>query len=120
MTAPRVILDAVGNLTAWLIRLTDEGLIHEECHAYINDSENGIWVVKCSNDLLMSDGNILQIEYCFSSETILRHRLAFIQVNSQHQPPKKWPVPLFRFDYDRGAARNIEHPASHLTLGDFQ
>jgi hypothetical protein len=88
----------------------------------------------------MIDGALLQFDYCFDStgRKLERHRLAFLP--SPHLDPfleleeDYWegrsfldivghqvsPVPL-RVDYDNriGVASSVQHPAAHLTLGQY-
>lgn len=81
------------------------------------------------------DGGLLQLLYQFDGEMLIKHRLAFYP--SPTLPPfqdipqeymedqlyleivsrRLIPFPL-RYDFDLNAARDVEHPRCHLTLGD--
>lgn len=87
-------------------------------------------------DLLFLDGAIVQMRYEFSSRSgeLLRSSASFLPSPSltayQDDPelylrdevygdvidPRVVPVPM-RADYDPGAAVEVHHPSSHLTLG---
>lgn len=84
------------------------------------------------------DGGVMQLHYEFDRGHVVSHRLAFLPAPDleplQAEPDlylddaqelfADWleqrtvPVPL-RFDHDVRAARGLDHPASHLTLGQF-
>lgn len=81
------------------------------------------------------DGGLLQLMYQFDGESLIKHRLAFYSsptLRSFQDIPQEYmedklyleivsrrliPFPL-RFDFDLNAARDVEHPQCHLTLGD--
>lgn len=87
----------------------------------------------------MIDGALIQVLYEFSGPTLLRHRLAFLPAphldDFQNDPDLYLedeihgdvlardvvPFPL-RFDYDvrAGRHREVAHPMSHLTLGQYE
>lgn len=91
-----------------------------------------------SFNLLMLDGAMIQMVYEFTSDRLMRHRLAFLPapdlLEYQNYPElyeeemlyadvvdrRAVTVPL-RFDYDArgGVAVDLEHPTSHLTLGQY-
>lgn len=91
-----------------------------------------------SYNLLMLDGAIIQMVYEFTANRLTRHRLAFLPspdlLDYQNSPElyeeevlyadvvdkRAVTVPL-RFDYDArpGVAVDLEHPVSHLTLGQY-
>ena len=95
--------------------------------------ENGAYVAK------MLDGALIQMMYVFSRTTLERHRLAFFPAphldEFQDNPDiyledelyadiiskSKVPFPI-RFDYDArsGVHAKLEHPKSHLTLGQYK
>ena len=83
------------------------------------------------------DGALVQISYEFKRSHISKHRLAYLPAPSpsqfQHEsvidledPTYRYfaaedvlPVPM-RFDFDSDAHAEVTHPASHLTLGQYQ
>ena len=87
----------------------------------------------------MLDGALMQFMYEFSGRTLLRHRLAFLPAphrDESRKAPKTYlgdelhgeviarkvvPFPL-RYDYDarEDPPRPVEHPLSHLTLGQYK
>lgn len=87
-------------------------------------------------NILMVDGAVLQLQYLFKAGIIQRHRLAFFPSPSLEEFQNNYevyetdeiyadiimksiyPAPL-RFDFDREAAVDIDHPMSHLTLGQY-
>ena len=86
----------------------------------------------------MCDGALMQMTYEFSGRELLRHRLAFLpapHLEEFQNSPETYlddelhgdvvarnvvPFPL-RYDYDarEGRPRPVEHPLSHLTLGQY-
>ena len=85
----------------------------------------------------MLDGALIQMMYSFSGTHLVRHRLAFLgapDLEEFQSDPETYDrdelhadmvarrvLPLtFRFDYDEGAAEDVAHPRSHLTLGEYQ
>lgn len=92
-----------------------------------------------SFNLKLLDGALVQLQYKFERNSLVGHRLGFFpnpdlvdfQGNSEEYledeiyldvtDPRIVVTPL-RFDYDNrdGIARNIEHPISHLTIGQYQ
>jgi len=90
-------------------------------------------------NLLMLDGAMIQLQYRFYRNELIQHRLAFFPSPSlekfQNEPEiyledeifadivakNIIPFPI-RFDYDSCASANspIEHPPSHLTLGQYK
>lgn len=86
----------------------------------------------------MLDGALIQMQYAFDAGTLLRHRLAFFPAphleEFQNNPDiyqddeiyadvvarNIVPFPV-RFDYDvRDSQQELEHPKSHLTLGQYE
>lgn len=88
-------------------------------------------------NLVLVDGAIIQFYYEFQSTTLLNHRVAFLPSpyleEFQNQPDlyvddliyaevinrSIVPSPL-RFDYDKKSFKEVEHPQSHLTIGQYQ
>ncbi|WP_430233283.1 DUF2290 domain-containing protein [Nitrosomonas communis] len=90
-------------------------------------------------NLKLLDGAMVQMQYEFSDETLLRHRLAFFPspyLTPFQEEPEVYlqdvlfaeivsrrivPFPL-RFDFDarEGRFSDIVHPKCHLTLGQYQ
>ena len=90
-------------------------------------------------NLRMCDGALIQMMYEFSGRKLLRHRLAFLpapHLDEFQNAPDTYledelhgdvvaknlvPFPL-RFDYDASLDRNrpVEHPLSHLSLGQYK
>ena len=89
-------------------------------------------------NFLMLDGALIQMFYEFGGDVLLRHRLAFLPapdlLDFQNHPEiyardvlfadvidKRVVTVPFRFDYDRSedVAKEIEHPKSHMTLGQY-
>ncbi len=86
---------------------------------------------------LMLDGALIQFNYLFNKDKIYKHRLAYLPNPDmeafQHEPeiyveqpmyaeivePSVVPVPI-RFDYDETAFEELNHPKSHLTLGQYK
>lgn len=91
-----------------------------------------------SYNLKLLDGALVQLQYKFENDSLVSHRLAFFpnpdlsdfQNNSEEYLDdeiyldiidQRIVVTPLRFDYDNRAtvARNIEHPLSHLTIGQY-
>jgi len=86
---------------------------------------------KCKSDrdfnFMLHDGGIVQMMYILDREEIVKHRLLFLPaINSESDTiyeenrtinSKQVPFPI-RFDYDNNNVK-INHPASHLTLGNY-
>ena len=90
-------------------------------------------------NIKMCDGALIQMMYDYSNQALLRHRLAFLpapHLDEFQNAPETYiedelhgdvvtrnvlPVPL-RYDYDarEGRHRAVEHPLSHLTLGQYE
>ena len=93
-------------------------------------------------NMALRDGALIQMQYEFQNRRIARHRLAF---NPAPYAPEEYPeedvaedasfrsrfdftaisdrtvVPVpFRFDFDEPNAIDLEHPKSHLTLGQSE
>lgn len=108
----------------------DSGWEHyEQYYKYLTDHR--------SFNARLLDGGIIQFQYLFDQNDLVKHRLVYfpspylrkfqldpdayfndelyLEVVSRH-------VILFpiRFDYDAASAQDVEHPACHLTLGDFK
>lgn len=95
--------------------------------------ERGAYTVK------MLDGALIQMTYVFSGNVLRRHRLAFFpapRLEEFRNDPDVYledeiyadvvaknivPFPI-RFDYDdrEGVHAELEHPRSHLTLGQYE
>jgi hypothetical protein len=91
-----------------------------------------------SYNVLMLDGAMIQISYKFEDSSIAKCRLAFLPsptLEAYQNAPELYEddvmyadammrqvvtVPV-RFDFDdrEGVPKNIEHPRSHLTLGQY-
>ena len=104
---------------------------YEEIYRYL--------VQKRAYAVKMLDGALIQMMYTFSGETLERHRLAFFSAphleEFQNNPDVYLedeiyadvlgrnivPFPI-RFDYDRRdeVHEGMEHPKSHLTLGQYK
>lgn len=89
-------------------------------------------------NLRMCDGALIQMTYEFTGRKLLRHRLAFLpapHLDEFQNAPETYlddelhgdivarnvvPFPL-RYDYDarEGRPKPVEHPLSHLTLGQY-
>ena len=104
---------------------------YEETYRILSESR--------SYNMRMLDGALVQMMYEFSGGSLLRHRLAFFPSPNleefQNNPEiyekdevfadivareiVRFPV---RFDYDDGkhSEKDIGHPLSHLTLGEYQ
>ena len=91
-----------------------------------------------SYNIKMLDGALIQMMYEFDDRTLLRHRLAFFPsphlVEFQNSPDAYLEDELYaeivarnivrfpiRFDYDASESVHVdlEHPKSHLTLGQY-
>jgi len=90
-----------------------------------------------SFNIKMIDGGLIQMMYIFDAEQLRKHRLAFFpspdlleyQNNSDvYEADEIYAdviernvvtVPV-RFDLDMAAAVDYEHPASHMTLGQYR
>lgn len=86
--------------------------------------------------LRMLDGGLLQFDYGGHRQKIEKHRLAYLPAPDlepyQNDPElyfgeyhfvdvvghQVMPVPT-RFDFDAAAAKDVAHPTSHLTLGQY-
>lgn len=85
----------------------------------------------------MIDGALIQLMYTYENFSLVSHRLAFLPSpfleNFQNDPEiyeideiyadilskNILPVPI-RFDYDPDNHQELDHPKSHLTLGQFK
>jgi hypothetical protein len=85
----------------------------------------------------MIDGALIQLMYSYENFSLVSHRLAFLPSpfleNFQNDPEiyeddeiyadiiakNILPVPI-RFDYDPANHQELDHPKSHLTLGQFK
>lgn len=88
-------------------------------------------------NIKMIDGALIQLLYKYQKKTLISHRLAFFPspyLESFQNEPEIYEddeiyadileknimaVPI-RFDYDPSAFKEIDHPKSHLTLGQFK
>ena len=94
--------------------------------------------IERSFNVLMLDGAMLQMTYEFGDRRLVRHRLAFLpspHLSQYQNDPETYlqefmyadvvqkdvaAVPI-RFDYDsrEGITVELQHPISHLTLGQY-
>lgn len=84
------------------------------------------------------DGGLIQMLYCFNKESLIKHRLCYFPAPSfetfQNDPglyldesnyysdmilKSILPVPV-RFDYDPFNFKELLHPVSHLSLGQYK
>lgn len=87
-------------------------------------------------NLLMADGALIQLRYLFSHDrrkVLIKHSLSFLPkptgISLQEIPEEEEieesafvdiiPIPL-RFDYDGESHADMEHPKSHLHIGEFR
>lgn len=121
-------------------QVTFEGSEHVQ-FALRNHSYDEIYqhlVQERAYNVKMLDGALIQMMYTFADENLQRHRLAFFSAphleNFQKDPEiylqealyadviarNIVPFPL-RFDYDaQDEGRELVHPKSHLTLGQYK
>ncbi len=88
-------------------------------------------------NIKMIDGALIQLLYKYQKKTLISHRLAFFPSpyleSFQNEPEiyeddeiyadileKNIMVVPIRFDYDPNNFQEIDHPKSHLTLGQFK
>ena len=88
-------------------------------------------------NLSMADGALLQLLYAFESDEIARHRLAFFpspDLTVYQNDPEIYEADIvyaevisknvvatpIRFDFDRDAFIEGDHPMGHLTIGQYQ
>lgn len=163
MTAPRVAIDTKEDLDALLSHLIERGIIDDQNFSIVRDLPNRRWEVSFENaehvsiamgetdytsihceltekrsyNAKLIDGGLLQLQYLFEGDRLVKHRLAFLPSPSlrpfQDDPEgylrdelyleivlrRIVPFPL-RFDFDVNAAQDVAHPACHLTLGDVK
>lgn len=108
-----------------ILNLTDYARIYKE----LNDTRS-------FNGKLL-DGGLLQFQYLFQQDCLIKHRLAYfpspnlkqfqtdpesyIRDEMYHEIVSRHIITFpIRFDYDPTAAQTLVHPACHLTLGDFR
>lgn len=91
-----------------------------------------------SYNILMLDGALIQINYEFDQSTVIRCRLAFLpspDLEAFQNDPELYDADLlyaevvsrqvvtvpirFEFDDREGVARDVDHPRSHATLGQY-
>lgn len=88
-------------------------------------------------NIKMIDGALIQLMYTYEKSSLISHRLAFFPspfLESFQNAPEIYeddeiyadiiaknilPVPI-RFDYDPANHKELDHPKSHLTLGQFK
>jgi hypothetical protein len=88
-------------------------------------------------NIKMIDGALIQLMYTYEKSSLISHRLAFFPspfLESFQNDPEIYeddeiyadiiaknilPVPI-RFDYDPHNHQELDHPKSHLTLGQFK
>lgn len=91
---------------------------------------------KKAYNIKMIDGALLLMEYTFKNREIIHHRLSFfpspdlLEYQSNEEiyfeddiyldvlDKQVVTVPL-RFDYEKDKAKPVEHPVSHLTIGQY-
>lgn len=92
-----------------------------------------------SFNLKLLDGALIQLQYKFKGNSLTGHRLGFFpnpDLTSFQENPEEYlddeiyldvtdpriVVTPLRFDYDNReeTVRNVEHPMSHLTIGQYQ
>lgn len=88
-------------------------------------------------NIAMADGALLQLQYIFEGEEIIRHRLAFLPspdlTEYQNEPEIYENDVIFaevvarnvvttpvRFDFDRESFIADEHPMAHFTIGQYK
>lgn len=92
---------------------------------------------KRSYSVKLIDGGLLQLMYRFKGDRLVQHRLVYFPsptLRPFQEDPESYlhdelyldivtrrlvPFPL-RFDFDENAARDVEHPICHLSLGDVK
>ncbi|WP_322745046.1 DUF2290 domain-containing protein [Leptolyngbya ectocarpi] len=102
---------------------------YKEIYEELDEGEN--------YNIKMIDGALIQLLYTYRDSALASHRLAFFPspflYDFQNEPEvyeddeiyadiiakNILPVPI-RFDYDPENYRELEHPKSHLTLGQFK
>jgi len=163
MTAPKVAIDTKEDLDALLSHLIERGIVDDQNFSIVRDLPNQRWEVSFENaehvsiamgetdytaihreltekrsyNAKLIDGGLLQLQYLFGGDRLVKHRLAFLPSPSlrpfQDDPEgylrdelyleivsrRIVPFPL-RFDFDVSAAQDVAHPACHLTLGDVK
>ncbi|BBW91049.1 hypothetical protein PS1M3_11360 [Pseudoalteromonas sp. PS1M3] len=89
-------------------------------------------------NIKLLDGALLQFFYCFEGNTLIKHRLCYFpspDFESFQNEPELYldeskiyadillksvlPIPI-RFDYAPNDSVIVEHPSSHLTLGQYK
>ena len=163
MTAPKVVIETKKDLNALLSYLIERGIVDDQNFSIVRDCRDRKWEVSFKNAEHVSiamkntdyakihkeimekrsfnakfiDGGLLQLQYLFEEDQLVKHRLVFLPSPSLlpfHDDPKGYlqddlyieivsrrivPFPL-RFDFDLNAAQDVAHPACHLTLGDVE
>jgi len=92
---------------------------------------------KRSYNAKLIDGGLLQMMYCFEETDLVKHRLSYYpspNLRPFQEDPEAYlrdelfqdivsrrivPFPM-RFDFDKAAAQDVDHPHCHLTLGDIK
>jgi hypothetical protein len=92
---------------------------------------------KRSYNAKLIDGGLFQMMYCFEEADLVKHRLSYYpspNLRPFQEDPEAYlrdelfldivsrrivPFPL-RFDFDKAAAQDVDHPHCHLTLGDIK
>ena len=119
---------SIGNLPLCSLSLRD--ISYEEIYTGIERNDD--------YHIKLPDGGLLIFQYTFDGEgTLTKHRLcyfpSFVLPTVEEAPQlyendelygdvilKKLVRFPIRFDYDPGAHIEVEHPKSHLTLGQFE
>lgn len=91
---------------------------------------------KRAYNLKMIDGALIAMQYCFIRGNLMKHRLSFFPSPSLDDFQSHYEIYLvdeiyadivdrrivpfpIRFDFDKEGAIPLEHPKSHLTLGQY-
>lgn len=85
----------------------------------------------------LADGALLQLQYSFEEDEVVKHRLAFFpspDLTEYQNDPEVYdqdiiyaeildrrvvPTPI-RFDFDRHSFISVQHPMSHVTIGQYK
>lgn len=88
-------------------------------------------------NISMADGALIQLQYIFENNSVVQHRLAFFPspdlLAFQNDPElyqddmvyaevmeKNVVASPVRFDFDKDAFLEIDHPMSHMTIGQYK
>ncbi|RWP14867.1 MAG: DUF2290 domain-containing protein [Mesorhizobium sp.] len=114
---------------------------YDDMTIFLKDIEYGDMYIEVLSkeiyNLLLIDGAIVQMQYYYRDGEIDKHRLAFFPSPNleeyQNNPEvyetdelyadilvkSIYPAPM-RFDFDRRSAVELDHPMSHLTIGQYK